>query len=119
MGKTFDVEAFRQSAVSYDERLREWAYEGNLSLFDMSQWIHEWFGEPEYGSLYHDYAANNGTIEAACEIRSKLVRADHTLWQIRDIALDHCDLATAAVVKSVLMEIVEELDAINEYLWEE
>ena len=117
MGKKFDVEAFRQAAAAYDERVREWSYEGNRSYFDQSQWIHEWFGEPEYGSLYHDYAAENGTIEAACEFRSKLVFADISLWDIRDNALTYGDLKTVNAVMSALSEIVEELDAIDEYLW--
>lgn len=114
MGKTFDVEAFRQSAAPYDARVGMWAYEGNLSYFDQSQW----FGEPEYGSLYHDYAANNGTVEAACEFRSKLIRAVDQLFRIMDRTIERGNRFEYELAKSIQAEIVPEIDLIDEWLWE-
>ena len=110
MGKTFEVKPFRH-LPGYFERVQEWAYEGNLSYFDLSQWMHEWFGDSDFS-----YGVDSGTVEAACEFRSKLVRAVDHLFRIMDRAIEHGNRFELA--KSIQDEIVPEIDLLDEWLWE-
>lgn len=112
MGKTFDAEAFSH-LPGYFERVQEWAYEGNLSYFDLGQWMHEWFGDSDFS-----YGVDSGMIEAACEFRSKLVRAVDQLFRIMDRSIERNDRFKYELAKSIQAEIVPEIDLIDEWLWE-
>ena len=116
MGKTFDIERFRQDA-EYVGKVEEWVYEGNLSYFDQSQWIHEWFGEPSF--LLLGYGVDSGNVESLCHFQTSLLKATRALYDILDEARDCDDLWTCDVVKSIIAEIDEELDIADEFLWED
>jgi hypothetical protein len=112
MGKVFEVEPFRH-LPGYTERVQEWDYEGNLSYFDLSQWMHEWFGESDFS-----YGVDSGTIEAACEFRSKLIRAVDQLFRIMDRSIERGNRFQYEIARSIQAEITPEIDLIDEWLWE-
>ena len=113
MGKTFDIHRFRED-VSYKWQVKDWAYEGNLSLFDTALWVREWFDDPislPYGSDDSAY------LEVIMQMWTKLQWTVHALYDILDEAYGCCDLQTRDVVSSIIAEIDGELEALDEYLW--
>ena len=112
MGKVFEAEPYR-FLPGYFERVQEWSYEGNLSYFDLSQWMHEWFGDSDFS-----YGVDSGTVEAACEFRSKLVRTVDQLFRIMDRAIERGNRFEYELAKSIQDEIVPEIDRLDEWLWE-
>ena len=108
MGKTFEIEPFRH-LPGYFERVQVWAYEGNMSYFDLSQW----FGDSEFS-----YGVDSGTVEAACEFRSKLVRAVDQLFRIMDSSIEGGNRFQYEIARGIQDEIIPEIDLLDEWLWE-
>lgn len=84
-----------------------------MSYFDLSQWMHEWFGDSDFS-----YGVDSGTVEAACEFRTKLVRANDQLFRIRDRAIEHGNAFEYEIAMSIQSEIDPEINIIDEWLWE-
>ncbi len=108
MGKTFDIQRFREDA-SYKWQVKVWADEGNLSLFDTTLWVREWFDDP--ATLMH------GSDDSAYVEMAMKMWTVHALYDILDDAFLRGDLKTRDNVSSTIAELDDELEALDEYLW--
>ena len=115
MGKTFDVQRFREDA-SYKWQVKVWSDEGNLSLFDTALWVREWFDDPV--SLTHG-SEDSAYVEMTMKMLTKLQWTVHALYDIIDRAFLRGDLQTRDNASSTIAEIDDELEALDEYLWGE
>ena len=114
MGKTFDAKRFRQD-LAYRLDVSHWVSDGNLSYFDIALWDREWNGESDYFSSSPDSAF----LETVMRMWSELQWAVRRLYVMHDAAIGRGDLLTANVTESVIAEINDEMDAIDDYLWED